>query len=386
MDGLRTWIEIDTDALRHNYRAFKKYVGGHCRVMAVVKSNAYGHGLMETAETLQDAGADCFAVDSIVEALALRKRGIMSDILVLGHTLKGRFADAASNSIALTIAGMADLKNLRESQLTMLPKIIPLYIHIKIDTGMHRQGFSPSELPQVFEALTVLRDSGTILLDGLYTHLAAAGDPKFSEETRAQIMLFSDIADGMPENKLWPEHVHAAATAGALAHPEAHFDMVRIGIGLYGYWPSRTPVVVFPNSVLKPVLSWKTIVTDIKNFPKNERIGYGFSEKLTRNSRVALLPVGYWHGYRGALSRKAHVLIRGKRAKVLGLVSMDMMSVDVTDIPEAEPEDIATLIGADGSEFVSAHELAHCARTSVYEILTCINPRIRRILVSASQS
>ena len=379
MDGLRTWIEIDAAALHHNYHVFKKHIAARCRIMAVVKSNAYGHGLLEAAAVLQDAGVDCFAVDSIVEAMTLRQDGhVFSDILVLGHTLKERLEDAAAHDIMVTIAGMTDLENLQKSGLHHFDE--PLRIHMKIDTGMHRQGFSLSELPR---ALTVLKSLDVhIHLEGLYTHLAAADDPKHYTKTKLQLDRFAVAGRMARDAGFFADFVHAVATSGTFAHPEACFDMVRIGIGLYGYVPDPTSPLV-PRRPLKPVLSWKTIIAEVKEIPKGDSIGYGFTETMKRESRVALLPVGYWHGYRRSLSSVARALVRGRFAKVLGRVSMDMMSVDVTDIPDAKPGDIATLIGQDGGCEISAHELAHLSGTTVYEILTCINSRIKRVVIDS---
>ena len=371
MNGLRTWIEIDKKAIVQNYRTFRKLISNKCRLMAVVKSNAYGHGLIGFSKELQKLGADWFGADSIVEALALRNSGIKKPILVLGHTLPERSREAATNNISLTISSFDAL-----NRVARLSKFRPK-IHLKIDTGMHRQGFFVDELTRV---VSFLRNRAPkVGVEGLYTHFAAAKDPASPTATLRQLKEFKK-AIGIVEQAGFRPIKHAAATSGAILFPKAHFDMARIGIGIYGLWLSPEVRSAFSNKIrLTPVLSWRTIIGEIKEVKKGERVGYDFTEKFSKDSRIAILPIGYWHGYPRALSSVGHVLVQGKRAKILGRVSMDMTVVDVSNIKNVKVGDAATLIGEDGREIIAAEELAKLSGTINYEFITRINPLIERV-------
>ena len=370
--GLRTWIEINRKAVAHNYKAFRARIGKHCRLMAVVKSNAYGCGLWEFAQTLQKLGADWFGVDSIAEALTLRKEGITKPLLVLGYTMPSRFTDASRHAVSLTISTPENLK-----ALVAIKSVKPVSIHVKIDTGMHRQGFLPGEIPQVIQ---FLRSRGrNVHAEGVYTHFAAAKNPAFPADTLKQITTFErtlSLFASAGFNLLR----HAAATSGTLLHPQAHYDMARIGIGLYGLWPSIEVQSAFSAVVdLKPVLAWKTIISEIKEIAAGERIGYDLTEKITQRSKIAICPVGYWHGYPRALSGVGQAAVHGVRTRVLGRVSMDMLVIDVSDIPRVRTGETVTLLGRDGGTEVCAGELAELSGTTHYEIVTRLNPLIRRI-------
>lgn len=379
-DGLRTWIEIDTKAIRANYRAFRKIIPKNVQMLGVVKSNAYGHNLTEFAHELEKLGIDMLAVDSLVEALALRKVKIKMPILVLGYTLPGMYAKAVGKNIHLTVSSMEGLRVFlkstdkisrprRESADSNIP------IHIKVDTGMHRQGFLEPEIPEVLKFLA----KGNARVTGLYTHFATAKDRNDHTFTRMQIAVFERWRTAFADAG-YSLITHASATGGILGFSQAHFDMVRVGAGLYGFWTARELARAFGKEFsLKPVLSWKTIVSETKEIPFGVGIGYDLTHRVQRPSCIAVCPVGYWHGYPRALSNVAEVLVRGKRAQVLGRVSMDMIVIDVTNIPRVKAGDEVVLIGRSGKEEISASELAERSGTSAYEILTRLNPLIKRI-------
>lgn len=399
--GLRTWIEVNQKAVRHNVGLFRRFLPKRALLMAVVKSNAYGHGLLPFAKEMEKLGADLvrskeplvpagtdrayrtsnrvnfLGVDSILEARALRREGVALPILVLGYTLPQFFAEAAENDISLTISSSESLAALNKARLAK-----PLMIHIKVDTGMHRQGFLATELPKILAFLLRIKDKGLrIEAEGLYTHFASAKNPAFPQDTQTQLAAFKKWVSAFQKAGLKPI-VHAAATGGALLFPESHFDMVRIGIGLYGVHPSRETEAHFTGRlVLQPALSWKTIITEIKRVPKGARVGYDLTETLPRDSRLAILPVGYWHGYPRALSSIGRVLIRGRAARVIGRVSMDMLTVDVTEIPQARVGDEVILLGGSGKAVISADTLASLADLSPYELITRLNPLIKRLYV-----
>jgi alanine racemase len=373
-DGLRTWVELSRSALAHNLRAFRRVLGPGRRIMAVAKSNAYGHGLYDLVPLLEELGVDAVGVDSIVEAVTLRRKGVTKPILVMGFTLPSRFGDAARNDIAITVSSFETLRALASAVDGR-----KIRVHIKVDTGMHRQGFLPAELSEVLRFLK--SRPGKIAVEGLYTHFAAAKDPAHPAATREQIAGFEAAADAFAREGFKAVR-HACATAGVLNYPEAHYDMARIGIGLMGHWPSPETRCAWEGRIsLRPVLSWRTLVAETKLLPAGASVGYDLAQRLTRDSKIGICPVGYWHGYPLALSAKGQALVRGRKVKVLGRVSMDMLVVDLTDAGGAKPGDVVTLIGREKDETVDADATARLAGTTVYEFLTRLNPLLRKIPV-----
>lgn len=369
--NLRTWIEVDTWALRHNYNTFRKLISKKTFLMVVVKSNAYGHSLIDFSKTVERFGARWFGVDSIVEARTLRREGIGKPLLILGYTLPECYREAAEIKASVTISNFDALK-------TAIQKISPaqsLRVHIKVDTGMTRQGFFVKDTPRVLKILK--QNHKKIIFEGLYTHFAAAKNPAFPDDTNDQIRRFNKAIQLVKKAGFKPI-VHASATSGAIIFPKAHYDMVRVGIGVYGYWPSPEVRAAFGDTItLEPALVWKTIIGEIKNVPRGSRVGYDFTETLHKPSRLAILPVGYWHGYPRALSSIGHVVIRGKRAKVLGRISMDMIIIDISHIKNARVGDEVILLGG----AMPAEEVANLAGTINYEIITQLNPLIKRIYI-----
>ena len=392
MKDVRTWVEIDQSALRHNAEQFFTLIGPDTHLMAVIKSNAYGHGLVQVAEQLAELGSRkhelgrhahsskflipnsrlWFGVDSIVEALRLRREGITHPILVLGHTLPSRIGEAAAKNITLTVSNLDALAALAGH------KKRPAF-HLKIDTGMHRQGFLPSETKKLISVLKRTK----LTPEGIYTHFASAKDPRDPQYTKMQITLFGDVVSACERAGFRGMWRHAAATGGTILFPESRFDMVRVGMGLYGYWPSAE----VQNSkrkahiLLKPVMSWHTVVGEIKEIPSGSHIGYDETEIVRRRTKIAVLPIGYWHGYDRGLSGIGEVLIKGKRSKVLGRISMDMIVADITGIAGVKTGDEAVLIGRQKKEAIRADALASRIGTTAYELLTRINPLIRRVIV-----
>ena len=346
-------------------------------VMAVVKSNAYGHGLIDFSKEMEKLGADFLGVDSMTEARALRRQGIKMPILVLGYTMPELFAEAARDDISLAVSTFETLTTLAKAR---IPK--PLKIHIKVDTGMHRQGFLAEDASRVLSSLLRIKDKGLrIETEGLFTHFASAKNPAFPKDTRDQLAEFKKWIVAFRQSGLEPI-VHAAATASAMLFPESHFDMVRIGIGLYGLWPAPEVRDYLKSRItLRPALAWKSFITEVKKLPKGSRIGYDLTEALVKDSMVAVVPVGYWHGYPRALSSIGRVLVRGRECKVLGRVSMDMLSVDVTGVKNARVGDEVIVMDGYDTSPVSAAGIARSLDASWYEVITRLNPLIKRIYV-----
>lgn len=374
--GLRTWIEIDTKAIDHNYDTMRSIIGPQTKLMAVIKSNAYGHSLLDFGKYISEKGADWLGVDSIVEGIALREAGIATPILVLGFTLPEMMEKAASHDISLTISTPDAFAHIETLTLKK-----PLKVHLKIDTGMHRHGFTPDQRDELIA--TIKKLEGKIIVEGLFTHFAAAKNPAFPQDTRKQNEEFKVWIDILSKAGINPAVKHASASGGALLYPEAHFDMVRIGISMYGLWPSNEAEAYVQNKLsLRPVLRWKTVVGEVNAVKAGERVGYDFTETLHRDSVLADCPVGYWHGFPRALSGVGHVLINGKRAKIVGRVSMDIITVDVTDIPGVVVGDEVVVIGTSGGLSISPKDIAGLVEgSSSYEVITRLNPLIKRIFI-----
>ncbi len=366
---LRTWIEIDKKAFCHNIEQFLKLIPSKTRLMAVIKSNAYGHGLSLVGAMLKKYPRAWIGVDSITEGLRIRRDDLTHSMLVLGYTLPSKIEDARAKSIAITVSQFETLRGLTRMRTR------PAF-HLKIDTGMHRQGFLLGDLPRV---IAILKRAG-LTPEGVYTHFAAAKDKKDFTYTMMQFRAFQDAVAMMKGAGFSRIITHAAASGAALLFPETHGDMVRIGMGLYGYWPSPEAAISYHTSrmQLKPVLTWKTVVGEVKEILKGSCIGYDSTECVRARTKIAVLPIGYWHGFDRGLSSKGEALIRGQRARVLGRVSMDMTVVDVTDIPAVRVGDAVVLIGRQGNEAIWADEIAKKINTTAYEIITRLNPLIER--------
>lgn len=359
-DWVRTWIEIDSRSLFSNFEYFRRRA--RCvRVMAMIKSNAYGHGLVVVAKLLSKKYRGVwFGVDSITEALRLRDEGIKNPILVLGYTLPRWLPEAAQKDIAITISHFEGLREF--ARLAKRPRF-----HLKFDTGMHRQGFQEGDIRKIIRELKRSR----LNPEGAYSHFSAASNRAFS---RDQIRVFERMVQKFGSAGVSPGILHMNKTEGIMNFSKSTYDMVRLGIGLYGYYPAK-------GVRLKPVLTWKTMVSEVKRVKKGEWISYDRTERLKRDSKIAILPIGYWHGFDRGLSSKGEVLIRGKRARVLGRVTMDMTMVDVTDIPGVRVRDEAVIIGKQGNHQITADDIAGKINTTSYEVLTRINPLIhKRIL------
>ncbi|MBX4198272.1 alanine racemase [Candidatus Parcubacteria bacterium] len=369
--GLRTWIEIDKLAIAHNYRIFRSLIPKTTKLMAVVKSNAYGHGLVDFSKEIAALGADWLAVDSIVEGLRLRKEGIETPMLVLGYTLPERIQEAVDNNISITISNSFTAQGLKDLKLNGKVKV-----HIKIDSGMHRQGFMVQEMKGI---ITFLKEhQGDIEVEGLYTHFASAKDPNETEPTQKQIQVFKKWITAFKDAGFNPI-THAAASGATLIFPETHFDMVRVGIAMHGIWPSvEAQTHMEKKYPLKPTLTWKTIISEIKTLPKDEKVGYDFTEEVKRETVIGICPIGYWHGFPRSLSSIGITLVNGGKAKVIGRVSMDMIVIDITDVKDPKIGDEVVLIGQSENEYVGVADMAKLADYSSYELVTRINPLIKK--------
>jgi alanine racemase len=375
-----TWIELDRGALAHNLRVIRERIGPHVRLYAVVKANAYGHGMDLVAPAALELGADALAVHSLEEALHLRALQLSSPILVLGHIPREGMAPALAADLELTTSSLEALQWASQAATEIGTTA---RIHLKVETGTHRQGIDPDQWPRALERC--LRDPH-LRLEGLATHYANIEDTTDHSFARAQRERFVEFVEDARRQGCAVPWVHTACTAAVLLFPDTYFTAVRAGIGLYGLWPSKE---TFLSSLqqngrtvqLRPVLTWKTIVGQLKTVPASCYIGYGCTYRTTRDSRIAVLPIGYSDGYPRELGNAAHVLIHGRRAPVRGRVCMNVTMVDVSDHPEVQLGDEVVLLGRQGDEEVSAELLAGLCHTIHYEIVARLSPLIPRILV-----
>ena len=362
----RCWAEIDRGALRHNAKFVRKRIGS-AEMLAVVKANAYGHGLIGVAETLADE-AQLFGVANLEEAMALRE-SLSHPIVILGPALPGERSTIAERGFIPTISACEEAEDFNR-----LARSSPVIVNFKIDTGMGRMGVPEDEALDVLKKVSTFPD---IRIHSVSTHLPVSGED--ADYTRDQLLRFSEIMKQFRAAVPINYKAHVLQSAGVLAFAESAgvFDMVRAGIVLYGI----SPLPEFQN-LLKPVMTWKTRICLVRDVPKGSSISYGRTFITPRKMRIATLSAGYADGYPWHLSnRDAAVLVRGQRCAILGRLTMDLMMVDVSKIDNAQVGDEVVLMGRDGNEEISCAELARTAGTIPWEITTRIGGRVRRVYV-----
>jgi alanine racemase len=374
------WIEINRSALIHNVREFRDLVGANRKILAVVKANAYGHGLLEVSRPVLEAGVDWLGVHSLEEGIRLRQAGVAAPILILGYVPLDDLEEAAEAGMRLTVYNKETVRKIgpiceRRGFRTCL--------HLKLETGTHRQGIGRDK---IIDFIRMIRRYPSLVVEGLTSHFANIEDTTDHRYPRCQLERFAAVVDELETRRIRIPVKHMSCTASTILFPETYFDMVRVGIGLYGLWPSKETFVSCRmkrrrSLVLRPVLSWKALVAQIKRIPKGSFIGYGCTYRTTRKTTLAVIPVGYYDGYSRGLSNASYVLIKGRRAEVRGRVAMDFIMADITDIPGVKLEDEAVLIGKSGPESITVESLAALSGTISYEVVARINPGIPRIVV-----
>jgi alanine racemase len=376
MSGL-VWVELDAKAPEHNLRQLRRGSAPNVLACAVVKANAYGHGVAPIASLLPSA--DWFGVNSLEEGLQMRSLGISRPVLLLGHVPLADLPAAVEADLSLTVYNRQTIETL--SSLAPLPR--PARVHVKVDTGTARQGVLPEE---VEDFLRLVKDAGNVVLEGLCTHFANIEDTLNHEYAEMQIARFNAALEAADRLGGRPPYIHTACTAAAILFSSTHFTMLRSGVGLYGLWPSRETMVsarekggAVPD--FRPALTWKTRIVQIKQVPEGSYVGYGCSYRTTRRTALGVLPVGYSDGYDRALGNRAHVLVRGRRAPVIGRICMNLCMVDLTDVPAAQLEEEVVLLGRSGNETISAETMAEWAGTINYEVVSRISPLLPRRVV-----
>jgi len=401
-----TWLEISKSSLVHNLKQFRKIIGRKIKLMAVVKSNAYGHGMIECAKIFEKNGADYLGVINLDEALLLRKNGLKKPIFILSYwtvptnypATAGPHAFRRSPPTGVTRPGggksftniqMAIKKNIEfpvytEQQINFLAKISQKIgkkakVHLKIDTGTSRIGVLPENAVNI--ASKCLK-SPWLEVRGVFTHFAKS-EAKDQTFTNKQAQKLLEIKEKLLKIPRFPKNAlfHAGCTASTINNQATFFDMVRIGIGLYGLWPSQETKLGGRTSKveLKPAMAWKTKIIQVKELPKGTFIGYDCTYKCRQKTKIAVLPVGYWDGYDRKLSNCGQALIRGRRVPIVGKVCMNLMMIDISKIKNIKTGDEVVLLGQQKNQRITAEEIGEKIGTINYEVITRINSQLPRI-------
>ncbi len=363
---------VELGAIAHNLRVIRKSVERRVKILGVVKSDAYGHGLVEVARVLAKEGVDMLGVGDVWEGSALRAGGITKPILVLGVIPDALIPKAVDSELTLSVASLGFAEKAAN---VASSKGCVVKVHCKIDTGMGRIGFQPDSAPDQIAAM--MRYSN-LDIEGISTHFPRAGAER-DQFTLSQIKAFKSIVKQLGDRGVPFELTHASNSAGLLNYPGAAFDMVRPGILLYGVAPTTA---LRGRLAVRPAMRFETTVLFVKSVPGGTPLSYDHTYATARATVIATLPVGYAHGFDFLLSNAAQVIVNGHRAPVVGRVCMDQMLVDVGGIPDVSVGDKVTLIGRDGNQSISAEELAEKAHTIPYDIITRVGKMAHREYIS----
>ncbi len=371
-----TWVEISKKALINNINVFKSLLSKNQEMIPVIKSNAYGHGILEIATIAREEGINQFAVNSMEEAIFLRKNKLTSKILVMGGTVPDVFSQyTIPDNIEIVVSNFPLLEFIAKNK-------IQIDVVLKIDTGLSRLGFIEDEIPAIID---LKNNFSELQLTGLMSHFANVEDVTNHDYARLQMDRFKELSNIFSENKIQLK-THMAGSAATFLFNDSFFSSVRIGISFYGLWPSQETrlsmhLLKKQEKRIQPVLTWKTRIVKINDLQPNTFVGYGCTYKTTSFTKIAILPIGYYEGYSRALSSNSYVIIKDTRAPVVGRVCMNMIMVDVTHIKNTDVGTEVILLGQTDSEEISADTLATKTDTINYEIVTCINSNLPRIVV-----
>jgi len=369
-----SWAEIDLDATAANVRALKGHVGPGVLLGAVVKANAYGHGAVEISEVALESGADWIIVNRAIEGVELRRAGIAAPIFVLGHTMPAEADRMVRWDLRPTVMNTAQLEALSAAAARHGKTV---HAHIKIDTGLGRLGIFPAEAAAFARSMSRLPH---LVIEGVYSHPSVADEPSADDVafTRLQFERLMQVRDDLNKAGFDIPLYHFCNSAATIKFPQMHLNLVRCGTSLHGFDPfiGQEMAGVLP---LRPALALKSHLVRVETHPAGSAISYGRTYVTTAPTRIAVVPVGYGDGYRRALSNIGYVLVRGKRAPIVGRVCMDQFMVDVTGVPEATLYDEVVLIGAQGDDRIISEDIANLVGTHVNEVTSILTPRIPRL-------
>lgn len=366
-----TWAQIDLRAIRHNFIQIKKALSKNTKILAVVKADAYGHGIVEVSKTLSDMGIEFFGVATTDEGIALRRASIKNAILILGSILPKESRMIVRNNLTPTVCTKELARSLNNEAKAQKKT---LDIHVKVDTGMGRLGVWHDEAIAFFEYLAGLK---SLKIEGVFTHLSSADEdePYFTD---TQIENFYGLIFDLGNYGFSIKYRHIANSVGLIRFRKSHMNLVRPGLMLYGIYPKDN---LRDEIHLKPALSLKTRITYLKKTPAGRALSYGRTYITPRPTVIATLPIGYGDGYMRALSNRAYCLIKGKRCPIVGRVCMDQVLIDVGEVKNVKVGDEIVLIGSCGSDRITAEELAGWANTIPYETVCAISDRVPRIYI-----
>lgn len=358
------WVEVNLDSIEKNILQFKKYIRKDAKLFAVVKADAYGHGAVMIAPILLASGVDFLGVSSIDEALQLRDAKINAPILVLGAVPVWSFDWAATNNISISVFSDEHIEACKQTydKLKIKPKV-----HVKIDTGMNRIGVKPDDAIVFIEKL---RQCKFLELEGIFTHFATAENEMFAQKQYNDFRKVVDVIDA--QNLL----IHCCNTAAVVGYSDYEYNMARVGIGIYGLQPDLIPDAVAPD--LKQAISLRGRVTNIHIANANEGVSYSHTFETSKPTKIATIPIGYADGVFRGLSNKIYGIVKGKKVKQIGNITMDQMMFDISDCDVSEG-DIITLLGMDGEEFISVDEWAKILGTIHYELTCALRVRLPRV-------
>jgi len=361
---------IDPGAIRHNVRTIASYVHP-AKILVAVKAEGYGHGAVTTARAALEGGADWLGTAHVSEALVLRAAGIQAPILAWLHTRNTDFAEAIVEHIDLGISGW-EIHHVAQAAESLQK---PARVHLKIDTGLGRNGCTAEEWPELLRTAAAYQEQGLLSVEGIFTHLAVADEPD-RKETDEQLRLYRHALEVAEENRIVPDLRHVANTPAALSRPDAHFDMVRVGVGVYGQSPFADRTA--EDLGLRPAMELRTTVANVKRVPAGQGISYGLTHRVDKPTTLALIPMGYADGI-PRIAVHAPVLINGRRYQSVGRVAMDQFVVDLAELDtEVTVGDEVVIFG--GNSGIEAAEWGAAAGTINYEIITRIGERVPRVV------
>jgi len=358
-----TWVEVDLDAVKYNLKQVQQKLTPEAEIIAIVKANAYGHGLLKIAKAAIKFGAERLGVATVEEGKKLRKAGVKAPILILGTLNPAQIPLVANYNLTPTVYTYQTANQLAEAE-------GKVKVHIKVDTGMGRIGCLPLEAPALIKKINQLSN---LEVEGMFSHFAAADEDE--DYTRQQLASFQQVQKRLREAGIEIPLFHLANSAALINYPETHYQAVRMGLILYGLYPEPG---LQSQIDLKPVMTWKARIAHVKELPPGKSISYGCTYTTSRPTKVATIPVGYHDGYPRGLSNQSEVLYQGKRYPVIGRVCMDQFMVDMTGT-EAEKGEVVTLLGKDRDSEITAGELAELMDTINYEIICRVGSRVPRI-------
>jgi len=380
-----TWAEIDLEALSHNYRELRRLTSPSATIMAVVKADGYGHGAVQVSRVALANGAQLLAVARLDEAIQLREAGIKAPVLLFGQCLPAYVDTLTSLNIWASINSFESAQALSSEAVRCNQTVCG---HIKVDTGMGRLGVMADEIAlsdtaggqkkEALDTIQAITSLQKIKIEGIFTHFANA-DSKDKTHAICQLAIFNKLLDALNKRGIEFKFRHTANSAATIELPDSHLDLVRPGISQYGLWPS--PAIDRSLIDLKPAMAIKSRIIQIKDVGSGFKVSYGSTHTTSAATRIATIPIGYADGYDRILSSQGHMLVRGKRAPIIGRVCMDLTMLDVGHIPEASLNDEVIILGKQGSEAISADEIAERVGSINYEIVSSLTARVPKVYV-----